>query len=128
MAQTQEAYHNASTALFAALDRVESHLSSSSKYFFNTPTPTECDIRLFVTMIRFDIVYVSLFKTNLYTIRQPDRYTHIHRWMRQLYWDIEAFGATTKFDEIKGHYFKSLIMLNPKGIVPEGPLPMIEAL
>lgn len=128
MAQTQEAYNSAVTVLFAALDRVESHLSSSPTYFFNTPTPTECDIRLFVTMIRFDIVYVSLFKTNLYTIRQPNKYPNIHRWMRQLYWNVAAFGETTKFDDIKGHYFKSLTMLNPKGIVPEGPVPMIEGL
>ncbi|EXJ72635.1 glutathione S-transferase [Cladophialophora psammophila CBS 110553] len=127
-AQTQSAYHTAVTSLFASLDRVEQHLSAMSKdgpYYFGGSI-TEADIRLYVTIIRFDPVYVSLFKTNRAMIRT--HYPHIHHWVRNLYWNVRAFRDTTSFDHIKGHYFMSLTMLNPSGIVPEGPVPDIEGL
>jgi glutathionyl-hydroquinone reductase len=74
-----------------------------------------------VTIIRFDPVYVTLFKTNRATIR--GQYPAIHDWVRNLYWNVPAFRGTTSFEHIKGHYFMSLTMLNPFGIVPEGPVP-----
>ncbi|KIW24554.1 uncharacterized protein PV07_10263 [Cladophialophora immunda] len=125
LAQTQAAYHDAVTALFASLDKVEQQLSSASKdgpYYFGAFI-TEADIRLYVTIIRFDPVYVALFKTNRAMIRT--HYPYIHRWVKHLYWNVEAFGKTTSFEHIKGHYFTSLTMLNPSGIVPEGPVPDI---
>ncbi|OAL18707.1 hypothetical protein AYO22_10400 [Fonsecaea multimorphosa] len=128
LAQTQSAYHSAVTALFASLDQVEQHLSSTSQdgpYYFGASL-TEADVRLYVTIIRFDPVYVSLFKTNRAMIRT--HYPHIHRWVRHLYWTVDAFGSTTSFEHIKGHYFTSLTLLNPSGIVPEGPLPDIVGL
>ncbi|KAJ9609207.1 S-glutathionyl-(chloro)hydroquinone reductase [Cladophialophora chaetospira] len=125
MAQTQEAYKKAVSTLFSSLDRVESHLASTSNsgpYYYGGSI-TEADIRLYVTIIRFDPVYVSLFKTNKGMIRF--QYPNIHRWVRNLYWNVPAFKDTTSFEHIKGHYFMSLTMLNPSGIVPEGPVPDI---
>ncbi|KIW78624.1 hypothetical protein Z517_08462 [Fonsecaea pedrosoi CBS 271.37] len=125
LTQTQTAYHDAVTALFAALDRAEQDLSFASRdgpYYFGASL-TEADIRLYVTIIRFDPVYVSLFKTNRAMIRT--HYPHLHRWVRHLYWKVEAFKSTTSFEHIKGHYFMSLVMLNPSGVVPEGPVPDI---
>lgn len=92
---------------------------------------TEVDVRLYPTIVRFDIVYVTvsipiseealalslttfceqLFKTNLKTIR--DGYPNIHRWLQHLYWDIPAFNETTNVEHIKKHYFKSLTPINP---------------
>ena len=125
MANNQEAFHEAISDLFSHLDRVEEHLQNQEKNgpFYFGDSITEADVRLYVTIIRFDPVYVNLFKTNRKMIRYD--YPAIHKWVRHLYWNVPAFHDTTEFEHIKGHYFKSLIMLNPNGVVPEGPLPNI---
>jgi putative glutathione S-transferase len=124
LAKTQEAYHKAVSNLFNSLDRIEAHLSSQNggPYYLGEQI-TEADVRLYVTIVRFDTVYVSLFKTNRAMIRH--QYPHIDKWARNLYWNVPAFKDTTSFEHIKGHYFKSLTPLNPEGIIPEGPLPHI---
>jgi glutathionyl-hydroquinone reductase len=98
-------------ALFEHLDRAEEHLSKSSAPYYLGKHLTEVDVRLFVTIIRFDPVYVSLFKCNIRDIRSG--YPAIHRWVRNLYWDIPAFRETTNFDQIKTHYWQSLTLINP---------------
>ena len=123
MGKSQSAYHSAVTALFEHLDRIESHLASTPGPYYFGSNITETDVRLYVTIIRFDPVYVSLFKTNKGMIRYD--YPNIHRWVRNLYWNVEAFSDTTSFEHIKAHYFESLLPLNPSGVVPEGPLPHI---
>ncbi|KAJ5050419.1 uncharacterized protein L3040_002302 [Drepanopeziza brunnea f. sp. 'multigermtubi'] len=123
-ATTQEAYTKAVTTLFAALDRVEAHLATvtDGPYYYG-PTLTEADIRLFTTIIRFDVVYVQHFKTNVRTIRAD--YPYIHRWLRGLYWGNKAFEETTEFTHIKKHYTKSHTQINPFSITPLGPEPPI---
>jgi putative glutathione S-transferase len=123
IAKTQEAYEQAVTAVFNSLERVEEILQSSSGPYLLGSQLTEADARLYPTIVRFDVVYVTLFKTNFKTIR--DGYPNIHRWLRQLYWDIPAFTETTNFEHIKKHYFTSLTILNPAGVVPLGPVPDI---
>ncbi|KAG7288086.1 hypothetical protein NEMBOFW57_007608 [Staphylotrichum longicolle] len=124
-ATTQEAYERNVVALFEALDRAEAHLektASEGPYWFGQ-TLTEVDIRLFVTIIRFDPVYVQHFKCNLRDIRSG--YPAIHNWMRHLYWDLPAFRDTTNFLHIKNHYTKSHTQINPLSITPLGPVPDI---
>lgn len=125
-ATTQEAYEKAVTTLFSSLDKVEAHLSkqqaSSCNYFFGN-TVTEADIRLYTTIIRFDPVYVQHFKCNLRDIRSG--FPAIHRWVRGLYWDLDAFRSTTDFEHIKKHYTKSHKQINPFAITPLGPVPDI---
>ncbi|KAF2703599.1 glutathione S-transferase Gst3 [Pleomassaria siparia CBS 279.74] len=121
-ATTQEAYTKAVTQLFTSLDRLESHLSTSTTpYLLSSPHITEADVRLYTTIIRFDPVYVQHFKTNLRDIRSG--YPYLHTWMRHLYWDVPAFGETTQFEHIKNHYTKSHGQINPHGITPLGPIP-----
>lgn len=110
------------------LDKVEAHLSSPGRSgpFYYGSAISEVDVRLYVTIVRFDTVYVNLFKTNKNTIRGG--YPAIHRWLRNLYWKVPGFRDTTIFEHIKGHYFMSLAILNPSGIVPEGPCPDVVAL
>lgn len=121
-ATTQEAYEKAVTTLFSSLDKIEAHLSDSKNapYFFGSEI-TEADIRLFTTIIRFDPVYVQHFKCNIRDIRSG--YPAIHRWMRNLYWDVPAFKETTNFEHIKFHYTKSHKQINQFAITPVGPLP-----
>ncbi|KAH8113792.1 glutathione S-transferase [Phellopilus nigrolimitatus] len=123
-ATTQDAYEAAVTRVFAALDRIESLLAGRD--FLVGDTLTEADVRLFVTIVRFDPVYVGHFKCNLRTIRAG--YPNIHLWLRKLYWTNPAFSSTTNFDHIKTHYYWSHPMINPHRIIPTGPVPNIEPL
>lgn len=123
-ATTFDAYRAAVVPLFESLDRVEVMLKD--KTYFIGDRLTEADIRLFVTLIRFDPVYVGHFKCNLRTIRHG--YPNIHLWLRKLYWQNDAFQSTTDFDHIKTHYYWSHPMVNPHRIVPIGPVPHIEPL
>jgi glutathionyl-hydroquinone reductase len=99
------------TELFASLDRVEQHLSSTKGPYYFGDELTETDIRLFVTMIRFDPVYVLHFKCNIRDIRSG--YPAIHTWLRKLYWGNSAFSSTTSFEHIKKHYMESHTHINP---------------
>ncbi|KAI1265768.1 glutathione S-transferase omega-like 2 [Xylariaceae sp. FL1019] len=122
-ATTQEAYEKNVQALFESLDRAEAILAKSDGDFFFGDVMTETDVRLFVTMIRFDPVYVQHFKCNIKDVRSG--YPHIHKWMRNLYWNYPTFKDTTDFLHIRNHYTKSHPQINPHGITPVGPLPNI---
>jgi len=122
-ATTQEAYEKAVTTLFKSLDRVEKHLAESEGPFYYGKNITEGDVRLFTTIIRFDVVYVQHFKTNLRDIRSG--YPNIHKWVRHLYWTVPAFKDTTEFTHIKNHYTRSHNQINPHSVTPLGPLPPI---
>ena len=115
-AGTQEAYDAAVAALFTTLDELEERLAGS-RYLFGDQV-TEADVRLWVTLARFDPVYVTHFKTNL---RRLVDYPNLWPYARDLY-QRPAFGETTSFDHIKRHYFMTHSHLNPSRIVPEGPL------
>lgn len=83
---TQEAYDANIYPLFSSLDRLEKHLEDPAHqpYLFGAHI-TEADIRLYTTMIRFDVAYFSIFWCNLRMIRHD--YPRLHRWLRNLYWD-----------------------------------------
>jgi len=114
-ATSQEAYEEAVRALFDGLDECE-HILSRSRYIAGDAL-TEADVRLFVTLIRFDEVYVVYFKTNKKLINQ---YEHLSGYVRELY-QMPEFRETTNFKHIKEHYFASHPSLNPHAIVPVGP-------
>jgi putative glutathione S-transferase len=115
-ATTQESYHDAVTRLFATLDLLEARLSGH-RYLLGDAI-TEADVRLWVTLARFDAVYYSHFKCNL---RRITDYPNLWAYARDLY-ALPAFRNTTKFDQIKRHYFTTHPNLNPTRIVPDGPL------
>ncbi|KAH9478681.1 Glutathione S-transferase omega-like 2 [Psilocybe cubensis] len=120
-ATTQEAYSKAVVEVFEALDKAEKLLTGKDYLIGNKLT--EADIRLWVTIIRFDPVYVGHFKCNIRTIR--DGYPAIHRWMQKLYWENSAFKDSTNFEHIKSHYYWSHTSINPTRIVPVGPIPNV---
>ncbi len=66
--------------LFEALDKVEGILSKS-RYLVGNQL-TEADVRLFMTLIRFDEVYVVYFKTNGKTIHE---YPNISGYVKDLF-------------------------------------------
>ncbi|KAH7910114.1 glutathione S-transferase [Hygrophoropsis aurantiaca] len=123
-ASTQEAYEKAVYPLFVSLDRLEKMLAGKDYLVGNTLT--EADIRLFVTIIRFDPVYVGHFKCNIRDIRSG--YPAIHTWLRKLYWNNSVFKDTTNFEHIKVHYYWSQTKVNPTRVVAVGPDPDIKPL
>jgi len=122
-ATTQEAYERNVQQLFASLDRVEAHLQRHAAPFYFGAALTEADVRLYTTIVRFDPVYVQHFKCNIRDVRSG--YPAIHAWLRNLYWNVPAFGSTTQFEHIRKHYTKSHKQINQFAITPVGPLPDI---
>ncbi|MFC7385852.1 glutathione S-transferase family protein [Sphaerisporangium rhizosphaerae] len=112
----QQPYDEAVQALFATLDELEERLASG-RYLFGDRL-TEADVRLWVTLARFDAVYVTHFKANL---RRLVDYPNLWAYARDLY-QRPAFGGTTDFDHIKRHYYQTHPQINPSRIVPAGPL------
>ncbi|MEO8465113.1 MAG: glutathione S-transferase family protein [Gammaproteobacteria bacterium] len=114
-ATTQEAYEEAATAVFTALDKVERQLSTH-RYLTGSQL-TEADVRLFTTLIRFDPVYHGHFKCNL---RRVVDYPNIWGYVREIY-QLPGIGSTVHIDFIKRHYYGSHPNVNPTRIVPIGP-------
>jgi glutathionyl-hydroquinone reductase len=114
-AATQEAYEAAVTDVFETLDWLEERLAT--RRFLVGERLTEADIRLFTTLVRFDLVYFGHFKCNR---RALVDYPALWRYTRALY-QQPTVRRTVNFDHIKGHYYGSHPWLNPSGIVPVGP-------
>lgn len=70
-ATTQEAYERNVVALFEALDKAEAHLSSNEGPYYFGKDITETDIRLFVTIIRFDVSLAPI-SCRAHWTREPD--------------------------------------------------------
>jgi putative glutathione S-transferase len=114
-AQTQEAYEEAFDELFATLDWLDD-LLGGRRYLLGEQI-TEADWRLFVTLVRFDQVYVGHFKCNL---RRIDDYPNLSGYLRDLY-QQPGIAQTVDFDHIKRHYYGTHPSINPTRIVPKGP-------
>jgi putative glutathione S-transferase len=115
-ASDQNIYEQECHNLFAMLDKLENKLNKPEKYLFgdNLTLP---DIRLFATLIRFDLVYYSHFKCNLKRIKE---YPRLNRYLKDIY-NYPGIKDTINFEHIKSHYFYSHESINPKRIIPAGP-------
>ncbi|MHA7964278.1 glutathione S-transferase family protein [Paenibacillus sp. CAU 1782] len=114
-ARSQEAYEKAYDTLFARLDQLDQRLSTQ-RYLFGDSI-TDSDIRLFVTLVRFDIAYYSVFRTN--RNRLVD-FPNLSAYARDLY-QTPGFGDTTDFDAIKRGYHLGDIANNPYQLLAKGP-------
>lgn len=114
-ARTEPVYRQAVHQVFAGLDRAE-HVLGGSRYLCGEQF-TEADIRLFVTLVRFDSVYASHFKC---AVRRVVDYPNLWAYTRDIY-QMPGVADTVNMEHIKTHYFASHRHLNPTGIVPEGP-------
>lgn len=114
-ATKQDAYEEAYKALFNSLDDIEAILAR--KRFLVGDEVTEADWRLFTTLMRFDAVYYSHFKTNQ---RRITDYPNLWDYLKALY-QVNGVAETVVMDHIKTHYYGSHTMINPTGIVPVGP-------
>jgi putative glutathione S-transferase len=114
-ASTQEAYEQAYLKLFELLDELNERLTHQ-KYLMGEEL-TEADWRLFTTLIRFDAVYYSHFKTNQ---RRISDYPALQPYLEGLYYH-PGIRETVNFEHIKQHYYFSHKTINPTQIVPLGP-------
>lgn len=112
---TQDAYNRAFDRLFDALEELEARLSLR-RYLVGNQI-TEADWRLFTTLVRFDAVYYSHFKTNK---KRLIDYSNLWSYARELY-QVPGVAQTVNMDHIKTHYFGSHRSINPTGIIPKGP-------
>ncbi|GAB7345147.1 hypothetical protein MBLNU457_3538t1 [Dothideomycetes sp. NU457] len=123
-AGTQDAYEENVVRVFEGLDRLEAHIAQGKGPYLFGEHITEADIRVYPTIVRFDMAYHTIFKCNLKMIRHD--YPGIHKWLRVLYWDQSeetrgAFGSTTYPEHIKRGYVGAV----KANIVPKGPLPHV---
>jgi glutathionyl-hydroquinone reductase len=114
-AQSQVAYDKAYTELFATLDRVNNLLSTQA--YLCGDVLTLADVRLFTTLIRFDLVYHHLFKCNH---RRIQDYSQLQAYLSKIY-HLPGVAATCNFQTILQDYYRNLFPLNPGGIIPHLP-------
>lgn len=114
-AQSQTAYEKAYDALFARLDQLEQRLSKQ-RYLFGNQI-TDSDIRLYVTLARFDIAYYMVFRTNRNRLLD---FPNLWGYARDLY-QTPGFGDTTDFVAIKRGYHLGNHAENPYQILAKGP-------
>ncbi|KAF6025247.1 hypothetical protein EB796_016457 [Bugula neritina] len=115
-AKSQEAYDAAVTELFQALDQVEEILSKNR--YLTGDSLTEADIRLFVTLVRFDAVYVLHFKCNR---RRIVDYPNMWGYVKEIY-QLPGVAETVNMEHIVKHYHMSHPSINQFRIVPINPI------
>ncbi|WVZ76759.1 hypothetical protein U9M48_024701 [Paspalum notatum var. saurae] len=114
-AKKQGPYDEAVTRLYEALDKCEEILGKQ-RYICGNQL-TEADIRLFVTLIRFDEVYAVHFKCNKKLLRE---YPNLFNYTKDIY-QIPGISSTVNMEHIKKHYYGSHPSINPFRIIPAGP-------
>ncbi|MFS7948660.1 putative glutathione S-transferase, Thioredoxin-like superfamily, glutathione Transferase family [Helianthus anomalus] len=114
-AKKQGPYEEAAKQLYEALDKCEEILGKQR--YLCGDTLTEADVRLFVTLIRFDEVYAVHFKCNKKLLRE---YPNLFNYTKDLF-QIPGMSSTVNMEHIKKHYYGSHPTINPYGIIPFGP-------
>lgn len=114
-ATSQEAYSDAFKLVFDAFDVLEERLSGQ-RFLFGDYV-TESDVRLYVTLARFDVAYYNGFRVNKKMLKD---YPNLWGYARDLYAE-SAFGDNTHFEAIKKHYHLCCLKTNPYNILPLGP-------
>jgi putative glutathione S-transferase len=115
-AQSQEAYGEAFDEVFATLDLLEERLAS--RRYLCGERLSEADIRLFPTLMRFDVAYHGAFKCNL---RRLIDYPNLWGYTRELY-QMPGIADTVDLEAYKRGYYAKSPLRNPTGIVPKGPV------
>jgi glutathionyl-hydroquinone reductase len=115
-ARSQRAYDLAFGVVFDSLAWIEELLSS--RRYLAGDRITEADWRLFPTLVRFDPVYHTHFRCNG---KRVIDYPNLWGYARELY-QRPGVAATIEMDQIKEHYYTTHDELNPKRIIPLGPL------
>lgn len=112
-ATSQEAYDKASAELFEHLDKAEEILSKQ-RYLASNDHFTEADLRLFMTLVRFDPVYHLHFKCSKTPLRE---YPNLWNYTLEIY-QMQGVGETVHMGHVIEHYYRSHTSINTYGIIP----------
>jgi glutathionyl-hydroquinone reductase len=119
-AGSQAVYDREVNRLFQTLDALDLRLADR-RFLFGSK-PVETDWRLFTTLVRFDVVYQIHF---MCSIRKLAEYENLWPYARDLY-QWPGVADTVSFDEIRAHYYRTHLSINPKGIVAAIPAESFE--
>ena len=114
-AKNQRAYDKAIAELCDAFDRADDVLQKQ-RYLTGNDTLTDADIRLFVSLIRFDEVYAIYFKANARLVMLTPS---LLNFCREIY-QIPGIAETCQMDQIKAHFFGSHAEWNKYSVIPRG--------
>jgi putative glutathione S-transferase len=120
-AGSQAAYDEAVADLFDALDHWDAVLAD--RRYLAGERPTEADVAMFTTLVRFDEVYHTHFMCNRRLIRE---YDNLWPYLRELH-QLPGVAGTVNMDHVTEHYYTTHPDVSPKRIVPVGPDPDFEA-
>ena len=111
---SQTEYEKNYDLVFNRLDWLEKRLAEQ-RYLLGNQI-TDSDIRLFVTLVRFDVAYYTAFRVNRNRLID---FPNLWNYAKDLY-QIPGFGSTTDFDAIKKGYLLG-VGRSPYGILAKGP-------
>ncbi len=115
-ARNQAAYDRAEAALFDALKIVDHSLSENGPWLCGDQVSL-ADVRLFPTLIRWEMVYSPLFGCS----RQPLwQFPHLWEWRREFF-ALPGVQQSCNGEAWRRDYFGALFPLNPSGIIPKAP-------
>ena len=114
-ARTQDAYEEAFDEVFATLDDLDERLAT--RRYLTGEKLTEADLRLFPTLVRFDVAYYGAFKCNK---RRLVDYADLWAYTRELY-QLPGVAETVAPEIYKRGYYSISQLRNPAGVVPKGP-------
>ncbi|WP_411044809.1 glutathione S-transferase family protein [Treponema sp. TIM-1] len=114
-AESQKEYEKNYDLLFNRLDALEERLGKG-RYLFGDRL-TDSDVRLYVTLARFDTAYNLVFRCNRNRLID---FPNLWNYAKDLY-RIPAFGDTTDFNAIKRGYHLGTHGHNPYQILSLGP-------
>jgi putative glutathione S-transferase len=113
-AKSQTAYEKAINELTETFDRADAVLQR--RRFLTGDTLTDADIRLFVTLFRFDEVYAFYFRANSRLVLLTPS---LLNYCRDIY-QMEGVAPTCNMDHIKAHFYASHAEWNKFSIIPRG--------
>lgn len=113
-AKTQRAYNQAIQELTEAFDAAD-ELLQHQRYLTGN-TLTDADIRLFVTLLRFDEVYAFYFRANTRLVMMTPS---LLNFCREIY-QMPGVAETCQMEQIKAHFFGSHAEWNKYSVVPRG--------
>jgi len=113
-AKTQRAYDQAIEELTEAFDAAD-ELLQHQRYVVGDIL-TDADIRLFVTLLRFDEVYAFYFRANTRLVIMTPA---LLNFCREIY-QMPGVAETCQMDQIKAHFFGSHAEWNKYSVVPKG--------
>ncbi|XP_032233102.1 glutathionyl-hydroquinone reductase YqjG isoform X3 [Nematostella vectensis] len=115
LAHDQGGYDKAVNTVFNAIEMIETILSRSR--YLTGELLTEADIRLFSSLIRFDIAYYTMFMCNKKRLSDfPNTWRHT----LDIY-NMPGIADTVNLDHIKAGYWEGFPQVHPRRIVPVGP-------